>query len=42
MTTGKKPASEAGQELQDPETPEEERTVAASALAQAKPKDKDK
>jgi hypothetical protein len=36
MTTGKKPASDAGKLLGDKKTPPKDRTVAASDLAQAK------
>lgn len=37
MTTGKKPASLAGKELSKKSAPKSEKTVAGSALAQAKP-----
>jgi len=36
MTTGKKPAKEAGKELKNPKSTKAERTVAGSDLAQAK------
>lgn len=35
MTTGKKPASNAGKELASPKSTKAEKTVAGSALAQA-------
>jgi hypothetical protein len=38
MTTGKKPASKAGKELQSKKSPKDEKTVAASDLAQTKKK----
>ena len=42
MATGKKPASSAGKELADKRSSKEERRVAGSDLAQAKPKPKGK
>ena len=38
MATGKKPASKAGKELESKKSTKNERTVAASALAQVKKK----
>lgn len=40
MTTGKKPASDAGKILRDPKSTAKEREVAASDLSQAKKKPK--
>ena len=42
MTTGKKPASKASKELSSGKSTSSEKTVAGSALAQAKKKPKDK
>ena len=41
MTTGKKPASDAGKQLKDPKSTPAERRVAGSDLEQAKPPKKD-
>jgi hypothetical protein len=42
MPTGKKPASKAGKELSNKKSPKDEKTVAASDLAQAPRKPKER